>query len=87
MAETPIKGYTPVSEKQKSIVNNFKELEERALRLLDSMQSMIEYQNDTFDPRWHSIARTELQKAFMCANRSVMNPQRIALPEDMAGES
>lgn len=36
------------------------------------------------DGRWLAIARTKFEEAYMALNRSVFQPQRIALPEDDA---
>jgi uncharacterized protein YifE (UPF0438 family) len=72
---TDIKGYTPLSSLQKGQMNNLKIMEERVLR-------MIEGATDA-DPRWTAIAITDMQKAFMSANRAIAQPQRLhTLPEE-----
>lgn len=72
MAE--VKGYTPLSDDQKSAMNYLKETEERIIRSLEGWSDL--------DPRWKAIAITDLQKAFMSANRAIAKPQRLTFPED-----
>lgn len=78
----PVKGYKETQPQEKiDLVNEGKELEERALRYFDKVLSNC----GTFpggDSRWVSIAKTHIQQGFMASTRAVFNPQRIKLPED-----
>lgn len=74
---TPVAGYTEQSELRLGLVNRNKANEERLLRLLD-----IDARAGDVDLRWLSIARTDLEKAFMAWNRAIMQPRRIRLAED-----
>lgn len=73
----PVAGYTPQSDERVQLVNQAKELEERALRHLDVLKA-----RDDVDQRMVALAVTGIQQAFMWANRAVFQPGRIALPED-----
>lgn len=73
----PVKGYTGQSDEKVSFVNGNKELEERVLRRLDEMAAI-----EDFDQRMVALARTNIQDAFMWANRAVFRPERAKLPED-----
>jgi hypothetical protein len=64
----PVAGYAPQSTARIDAVNRLKVLEEKALR---------EVEASCVDDRWAAIAKTEIQKAFMCACRSIFNPARI----------
>jgi hypothetical protein len=81
---TPVKGYTAQSKGALRLVNENKEIEERVLRRLDHLATVkaTEGGDLDIDGRWLAIARTHIQEAFMAANRAIMNPQRIKLPED-----
>lgn len=74
-----VKGYTPLSDVQKSEMNILKELEERTLRFIETRH--------TADPRSVAIAITQLQGAFMWANRAIAKPQRVTLMEDPPTEN
>lgn len=50
-------------------------LEEEVLRQFDKIQ-----QTGIADPIWLALARTQVEQAFMCANRSIMKPKRIEGP-------
>ena len=73
----PVKGYTPQPQYKIDTVNKAKELEERVLRYLDQLRTMPDV-----DQRCISVAYTNIQDAFMWANRAVFAPKRIQLPED-----
>lgn len=75
----PVAGYKPTQPPEAiAAVNIFKELEERALRhietLLDGSMGI--------DARFMAIGRTDLQMAFMALNRAIFMPGRVKLPED-----
>ncbi len=76
----PVAGYQKQSDENVALVNEAKEIEERALRHLDKLRN----QGSSVDQRMVSIAFTGIQEAFMWANRAVFQPGRIALPEDAA---
>jgi len=73
----PVAGYQPQTGDRVALVNHAKALEEQALRHLDALAA----DKDT-DKRWVAIARTQMEQAFMAANRAVFKPSRIALPGD-----
>lgn len=73
----PVLGYTSVSETKLTLVNENKMEEEVLLRRIDFLR---EY--DFIDKRWAAIAWTHFQEGFMALNRSIFNPERIALPGD-----
>lgn len=78
---TPIKGYTPINLAEQRLINANKEMEERLLRVLDTL---VGYGLDhPVDQRWLSIARTHFEQGFMALNRSIFRPQRIKLPDDV----
>lgn len=77
---SPVKGYTDQSKDRVELVNKFKILEERLLREIDQLAEV--QPAGPFDMRWTAVARTHFQEGFMALNRSVFQPQRIALPED-----
>jgi hypothetical protein len=78
IAGLPVAGYKSQSQDKIDLVNQNKQLEERVLRQLDTLQSTA-----GLDYGWVSIARTHIQEGFMAANRAVFQPERIALPEDI----
>lgn len=67
----PIKGYTPLSDKQRALGNAFKEIEEALLRLVDLARET------DLDGRWVSIAATHFNEGFMALNRANFKPERI----------
>lgn len=75
----PVAGYTEQPTFNVNVVNENKVLEEHVLRQIDAIQGCSEI---SFDPRWLSIARTQIEQGFMALNRAVFVPQRIQLPED-----
>lgn len=80
-AVTPVLGYKPKSPAALSWVNANKQTEELLLRMLDWAQTQPDAEQ-----RWLSIARTHLEQGFMALNRAVMQPGRIALPDDQPVE-
>ena len=76
-AGLPVAGYTPQTDDKVQIVNRAKELEERVLRHLDGLRA-----DPGCNRRMVSIAVTDIQEAFMWANRAVFQPSRVKLPED-----
>lgn len=73
----PVPGYQPQSETSITLVRLNKEYEERLLRRLDDLAA-----TPFADKRWVAIARTHIELGLMAMNRSIFQPQRIALPED-----
>lgn len=89
VAGLPVAGYKPTqSAGAIAFVNELKQAEERALRLLDQLDMCCipeAFETPAMpapDLRWVSIARTDIQKGFMAAARAVFQPGRVALPED-----
>lgn len=80
----PVAGYTGQSDEKVALVNENKEIEERALRQIDRVMRVgHEGREDLpIDGRIVALARTKVQEGFMWLNRAVFQPQRIALPED-----
>jgi len=74
----PVKGYVNQSDKNVSLVNENKVLEERVLRQIDTIRSG----GSDYDQRMVAIANTKIQEAFMWLNRAVFQPTRITLPDD-----
>lgn len=73
-----VKGYTKQSDLNVAMVNQNKEIEERALRVIDDHAAM----GSQYDQRMVALARTKIQEGFMWLNRSVFRPERISLPDD-----
>lgn len=76
----PVKGYNDQPGFKLTIVNSFKELEERALRRLDEVAKNAE--PGSIDGRWYAIGRSHLEQGWMAINRAVFQPGRVELPED-----
>ena len=92
---TDVKGYTPLSDAQKDLANEGKELEERYMRWLDKVADQTKnIPGDEiigavdvvrrYDQRALALARTHIQTGAMWAIRSIFQPSRISLPEDEA---
>jgi hypothetical protein len=73
----PVEGYKTQSELNVHRVNIMKQLEERVLRAMDALAD-----DPNIDKRWLAIGRTDIEKGFMAANRSIFQPGRARLPED-----
>ena len=71
----PISSYTTKSAAEMKMITANKALEEKVLRQFDKIQ-----QTGVDDPRWLALARTQVEQAFMCANRSIFKPKRIEGP-------
>lgn len=82
----PVAGYTPQPQEAIALVNELKTMEERYLRLLDKLVAAngTTHPAGTFDPRCLAEARTCIQTGAMWAVRSIFQPKRVGLPEDMA---
>lgn len=86
----PVSGYRQQSDDKISLVNEHKQMEERLLRWVDTLQARRakrvpeEAVRPAFDQRWLAIARTHFEQGFMALNRAVFQPDRISLPEDEA---
>lgn len=76
----PVAGYKPQTDGKVTTVNGFKADEERILRKLDELRGAPA---DEVDQRWLAIGRTGLETAMMAINRSIFQPGRISLPEDV----
>ncbi len=86
---TDVKGYTPLSEQQKVLANEGKELEERVLRWLEKVgdsHGMVPFGalgSGTDTPLdFLVIGKRNIQQGFMWSIRSIFQPHRIRLPED-----
>ena len=75
----PVHGYKPQSQEAIDIVNSMKEMEERTLRFLEFLGES----GHPVDGRWLAIGRTHIQQGFMAVARSVFQPARVILPEDI----
>lgn len=75
----PVPGYQAQTPAAVAAVSRLKLLEERVLRELDAIARDAGL---SIDPRWLATGRTDIEKGFMAANRSIFRPGRIALPED-----
>ncbi|MGL5528920.1 MAG: DUF7681 family protein [Plesiomonas shigelloides] len=64
-----ITGYRELNEKEIGAMNAIKEIAGAVGVLIEEMESV-----DGIDKRWLSIAKTDLQKGFMAAVRSVAKP-------------
>lgn len=72
-----IKGYRDLSEQEIALMNEAKELAEKVGALVEkigNLEDPQEVMTPINDPRWVSIARTDLQKGFMCLIRSIAQP-------------
>ena len=72
----PVAGYRPRSADAVARANAIKQMEERALRLLDELKA-----DPVIDQRWLQIGRTSLEQGFMGVVRSIFKPGRVELPE------
>lgn len=66
---TKIKGYRDLSQEEINLMNEVKELAAEVGDLIDKLQD-----STVLDQRWVSVAKTDLQKGFMAAVRSVAQP-------------
>lgn len=65
-----ITGYRELNEAEINAMNSVKELAGAVDVLIEEMQS-----NASLDQRWVAIAKTDLQKGFMSAVRSIAKPE------------
>ena len=86
---TLISGYRDLNQEEIDLMNEIKQLEARALVLVEKCRKKIVRQYNTDSPnspetlraerscanRWASIAITDLEKGFMALVRSVAQPQ------------
>lgn len=76
----PVAGYRPQNQAAVDAVNANKQSEEKILRLIDDLQNgTLNGEAFQADPRWLSIARTDLEKGFMALNRAIFKPERVNL--------
>jgi hypothetical protein len=66
---TLIKGYRDLSQEEINAMNAVKKEAERIGFLIEELEA-----NSQLDQRWVAIAKTDLQKGFMAAIRSVAQP-------------
>lgn len=78
---TAVKGYTEQTPAKLAMVNANKIVEEGVLRVLDQLRGV-----EGIDLAWLTIGQRHIEQGFMAVNRSIMQPQRIALPEDAEGD-
>lgn len=90
---TDVKGYTPLSEEKIALASEGKELEERYLRWLEKVDAWhgdrrigreaaeLAVRNE--QARLLALGKTNIQQGAMWAIRSIFQPQRIKLPEDV----
>lgn len=64
-----IKGYRDLSQEEIDAMNEIKKKAEEVGQLLEKVGAI-----ESIDKRWLSIAKTDLQKGFMSAVRSVAQP-------------
>lgn len=64
-----IKGYRDLDQIEINNMNEVKALAEKVGDLIDTLE-----RNETGDPRWRAIAKTDLQKGFMSLVRSIAQP-------------
>lgn len=64
-----IKGYRDLSQVEIDLMNEGKELASKVGDFISKLQA-----NENLDQRWVSIAKTDLQKGFMSAIRSIAKP-------------
>ncbi len=64
-----IKGYRDLSQKEINQMNAIKDIASKVGDIIDALQD-----DPDVDQRWLAIAKTDLQKGFMSAVRSVAKP-------------
>ena len=67
-----IKGYRKLTDIEVDFINGLKALEDN---LGSYLELMLASKNTEVDKRWLSIARTDMQKGFMAAVRSIAQPE------------
>lgn len=78
-----INGYRDLSQTEIDLMNRVKNHAEETRQLLHDISQHIESQPETADnphtsttnpARWLNVARTDLQKGYMCLTRSIAQP-------------
>ena len=64
-----IKGYRGLSQQEIDLINEGKALAEQVGLYIDKLQAL-----DSTDKRWVATGKTDLQKGFMSAIRSIAQP-------------
>jgi hypothetical protein len=64
-----ISGYSELSQQEIDAMNSIKELASAVGILVEELEA-----NPALDQRWVAVAKTDLQKGFMAAVRSVAQP-------------
>ncbi|MFU1599685.1 hypothetical protein ACM257_20110 [Alteromonas macleodii] len=64
-----IKGYRDLSQEEIDLMNEGKELSKKVGDFISKLEA-----NETLDKRWVAIGKTDLQKGFMSAIRSIAQP-------------
>lgn len=75
----PVPGYKAQSDWAVTMVSENKVIEEQILRRIDGFEGKTP---GHVDPRWLAESRIHLEVAFMCLNRAIFQPHRIALPDE-----
>jgi hypothetical protein len=70
----PMRGYRPLPADTVDLVNEFKIMEERTLRMLDQLAERAD-----LDKRWLAIGRTRLEEAYMAIVRAIFQPTRLQI--------
>lgn len=91
----PVAGYRKQPQEAVDQVNQFKVLEERLLRHLDTLAGGLNVYDGKgrvvdrveVDHRWLAIGRTHLEQAFMAINRSIFKPERVSLEDHDAAQA
>jgi hypothetical protein len=65
-----IKGYRDLSQDEIDMMNALKEIATKVGEVLDVMETV-----EDIDQRWLAIGKTDLQKGFMAAIRSIAKPE------------
>ena len=85
--KTPIKGYRNLTDYELSLINKLKDCEASVLSLLHEISAHIDNQLASADydegtricranaDHWITSSVIDIQKAFMCANRAVAQPE------------
>lgn len=89
----PVAGYTPQPQAHVDLANEGKILEERVLRWLEKVEDSFADPRLGLEPagrarrndqgRFLALGKTNIQQGFMWSIRSIFNPMRIGLPEDV----
>lgn len=80
-----VKGYTELTDPQKVLANEGKELEERVLRWIDKVAGEVNGMPFSASDNPVALAmlgRRSIQQGFMWVVRAIFRPERISLPED-----